>query len=181
METKFTISGARELDDMLRSLPVAPAGRAGRAAVLAGGRIVAAAAKAKVPVDTGDLKRAIRATGMKAAPGVQEVVARAGVRGKEGPLAHLVELGTEAHPIEANKKTILKTKDGKFLGKVVDHPGAAPHPFLRPAADEKAGEALDKMGTILGERIEAEAKKILAKRSAAAAGQDPRSWKSSGS
>lgn len=180
MEVNFSIAGARDLDEMLRSLPRGPAGKAGRAAVIAAARIVAKAAKEKVPVKTGDLKKSIRATFMKAAPGVQEVVARAGVRGKEGPLAHLVELGTEAHPIEVEKKKILRTADGKFLGKVVNHPGSTPHPFLRSAADEKASEALQKMGITLGERIEAEAKKIIARRSGPAPGQDPRSWKSSG-
>jgi hypothetical protein len=32
--------------------------------------------------------------------------------------------------------------NGKFVGKTVHHPGAQPHPFLRPALDVKGGDAI---------------------------------------
>lgn len=42
---------------------------------------------------------------------------------------------------------------GKFVGKTVLHPGARPHPFLRPALDTKEREAIAAAQTYINSRI----------------------------
>lgn len=55
--------------------------------------------------------------------------------------AHFVEYGTEAHTIKAKKSNLLRfpgTKESageEVLTDTVEHTGARPRPFLRPAAD----------------------------------------------
>jgi hypothetical protein len=52
-------------------------------------------------------------------------------------------------------------KDGQeFFRRQVEHPGQVAQPFLRPAADSKAREALRKLSETLGTGIEREAKKL---------------------
>jgi hypothetical protein len=42
---------------------------------------------------------------------------------------------------------------GKFVGATVHHPGASPHPFLRPALDIKGGEAIAAAQTYINNRV----------------------------
>ena len=68
-----------------------------------------------------------------------------------------VEYGTDPHLISVSEedrggmsvgRINRLTKEGSlvigghFVGPVVEHPGATPHPFLRPAIDTKKGEAI---------------------------------------
>ena len=41
-----------------------------------------------------------------------------------------------------------------FVGPVVMHPGHAAKPFLRPALDQKAEEAVNAMGTYIAHRVQ---------------------------
>jgi hypothetical protein len=43
--------------------------------------------------------------------------------------------------------------NGKFVGETVYHPGARPHPFLRPALDLKEGEAISMAQSYINARI----------------------------
>jgi len=43
--------------------------------------------------------------------------------------------------------------NGKFVGDTVYHPGARPHPFLRPALDLKEGEAISMAQSYINARI----------------------------
>ena len=43
--------------------------------------------------------------------------------------------------------------NGKFVGATVHHPGARPHPFLRPALDMKEGEAIAAAQAYIDARI----------------------------
>jgi HK97 gp10 family phage protein len=42
---------------------------------------------------------------------------------------------------------------GKFVGKTLFHPGARPHPFLRPALDTKEAEAVTAMQSYINARV----------------------------
>lgn len=44
-----------------------------------------------------------------------------------------VEVGTKPHIITSRGDYPLRTKQGRVLGHSVNHPGNAPHPYLRPA------------------------------------------------
>lgn len=89
------------------------------------------------------------------------VVAKVQVRGKGAFIAPWLEYGTKPHLISVDDsqrggKSVKRINDlakatgsshslvigGKFVGATVMHPGATPHPFLRPALDTKEVEAI---------------------------------------
>lgn len=66
------------------------------------------------------------------------------------------EFGTKPHVIKSKK---LMT-DGTFVyGRVVQHPGQSAKPFMRPAFDESAHNAILAMKKKIGQRLEKEAAK----------------------
>ena len=71
--------------------------------------------------------------------------------------AHFVEFGTRPHEIRP-KKALSMFFAGLFH-KVIKHPGARKKPFMRPAFDSKAGEALDVFTKYVRARIEKLGKK----------------------
>jgi len=89
------------------------------------------------------------------------ITARVLVKGKGAYLAPWLEYGTSPHFISVDDSQrrgmsigklnkLAKEPDsnhslvigGNFVGKTVLHPGARPYPFLRPALDVKAGDAV---------------------------------------
>ena len=128
-EIKFT--GGPELERALLDLGHAIAGRLGVNAVRAGARVIAASARRKVPVRTGALKASIRIFDDRELNREQGNQRAAGA-GSRLFYAPLVEFGT-AH--------------------------MAAQPFLRPAMDESAREAVDKMRDNLANGIERETAK----------------------
>lgn len=89
------------------------------------------------------------------------VIAKVQVKGPGAYIAPWLEYGTDPHFISVdasqregrtvNRINRLAKEDGsshslvingKFVGTTVLHPGARPHPFLRPALDAKEGEAI---------------------------------------
>lgn len=74
------------------------------------------------------------------------------------PSAHLVEFGTGPHEIRAKAGSGLgrlsfTDGDHRVTPLIVNHPGSAPHPFMRPAFEEKKHEALEIIGQTLGAEI----------------------------
>lgn len=56
------------------------------------------------------------------------------------PYALFVEVGTRPHEIRTKGRYPLRNrKTGQVFGPVVDHPGTAPQPYLRPALDDLGG------------------------------------------
>ncbi len=125
---------------------------AGRAAA----NVIAAEAKAKVISSEvrGAIKVKVTATDSRIAAKVQ-------VKGDGAYIAPWLEYGTAPHLISVDEsqrggrsvRTINRRAQendgnhslvigGKFVGATVLHPGARPHPFLRPALDVKASEAI---------------------------------------
>jgi len=106
---------------------------------------VARAARKKVPVKTGNLKKAIKTRRVaKKAKGriVYHVGVTTGKRAKnDGWYGRLIEFGTigpykipsDEHDEEGN---VLKI-DTTFIGGQVSHPGIQKKPFMRPAFDEQ--------------------------------------------
>lgn len=143
-----TIVGGRELDAMLQSLPVKVERNILRAALRAGAAVFREEAKAKAPVDSGALRRSIKvSTNSKKG----RVTAKLKVGGKLAPHAHLVEYGTKPHQIKAKKGGGLTVGGGVVFS--VDHPGAKPHPFMRPAFDAKPPAAIQAVGQKIRERL----------------------------
>ena len=67
-----------------------------------------------------------------------------------GTVAHTIRVGQL--PSDGGRQRSLVIDD-QFVGKVVEHPGAKPHPFLRPALDLKADEAIRAAQAYLNARI----------------------------
>jgi len=95
-------------------------------------------------------------------------VARVRVKGKGAYKAPWLEYGTSKHFISVDDSQrgglgIRKINDevkagslviaGQFVGKTVEHPGARPHPFMRPALDAKESEAIKSAQTYIDKRV----------------------------
>ena len=149
MATKsVNLKGAKEVQQFLQQLPVKVERNILRSALRAGAKVMADEAKQNVPVDDGDLQRSIRVS-TRARKGTVYAYAKAG--GKNVYWHNWVEFGTAAH--------LIKGKNGKSLffngtfTKSVSHPGAKPKPFMRPALDAKASEAINAVGRQIKARL----------------------------
>ena len=98
------------------------------------------------------------------APNATTRVVAVGLRkSRHSRLAHLVEFGTAPHRIEPRRKgkvLAFEVNGETVFTTHVDHPGARQQPFLRPAGDTKAQEAVDRIGENLGKGLEREAAKL---------------------
>jgi hypothetical protein len=141
----------------------------------AGAKVIQQQAKANVPVRTGKLKKAIgigtRVEGSKLSSYVK-------LRGSGSYLGLFIEYGVAPHLISVSDadKPVRGTRRGpravsigtinkmvkrgslkigeNFVGAVVMHPGHAAKPFLRPALDQKAEEAVNAMGAYIAHRVQ---------------------------
>lgn len=82
------------------------------------------------------------------------VIAYLRATGPEAFKAKFVEFGTNAHKI-ASKVAAALSFNGRFV-KSVAHPGAKPHPFLRPALDSQAGPAVAAAAEYMKKRLASE-------------------------
>ena len=117
------IRGVQELSAALKDLDQKIKARLAGAATRAGARVIATEAKRRVHVVTGRLQRSIVVRSARRRRGSTEQRALVIAR---APYAHIVELGSVR---------------------------MAARPFLRPATDLKAQEAIDKMTQNLGDGI----------------------------
>lgn len=154
MVSELHVSGLSELDRLLKELPAKIEGNIMRGAVRAGAKVMEARAKELVPVDDGDLRDSIKVS-TKSKRGRVSATVRAG--GKKAFYAHMVEFGTARHFIKPRKRKSLF-----FAGlarEVVDHPGASPKPFMRPALDSGQAEAVNAAADYIRKRLAKEAAK----------------------
>lgn len=142
------VKGLAELQAFLDQLPAKMEANIMRAALREGAKVVQAEVKASAPVRTGLLKAGIK-IGTNSRRG--RVTAKIKVSGKHAFVANWVEYGTAAHFIKPKRAKSLffagLMRDG------VDHPGARPKPFMRPALDTKAQEALLAVGEAIKKRL----------------------------
>lgn len=178
--------GVRGLADLQRELDQLPAkieANVMRGALRAGANVIADEARRRVPVGTGQLKESIRVS-VRVLPGGKLVATvKAGGRFKvyssgkavkgadyktsragggvdyHAPFyAHFVEFGTARHWIKPkNRKSLFVAG---LMREVVDHPGARPRPFMRPAFDGKARVAVEAMAEYIRKRLPKELKKV---------------------
>ncbi len=133
------VKGAGNLRDSIAASATSVAGNDAYAKALHQGRGQAGAVKAKR-----DALRSLKGGALS--------VIFVGPARKKGSratkIAHLLEFGAAAHVIEP------KTADGlnrlsftsgnqRYRPTVVSHPGAKPHPFMRPAFEESKGEVFN--------------------------------------
>jgi HK97 gp10 family phage protein len=132
-KVSFRVEGAKQIEAALKELGPVAAGRVARSALNRSATPIVRRARELVPVRTSALKKAITKRLRRQRRGSSRQEALVGIERPASRYAHIVEFGSARQ---------------------------AAKPYLRPAADEKASEALDKLGENLGRGIEREALKI---------------------
>mgnify|MGYP000865842902 CR=1 FL=1 len=157
--TDIHIKGMKELGEALRSLEPKLRNNVMRAALRQGANVVKEAVLQNVPTAPantenarlyggyeGALRDSVRVGSRVKRDGKVTAYVRAG--GKKGTrdtyYAHMVEYGTKAHKI--GKLGRMLFINGRWVYAPVSHPGARPHPFMRPAADSTATTATVAVG-----------------------------------
>lgn len=152
--TEFVhISGLKELQKMLDTLPAKLEANIMRGAMRAGAKVIEVEAKNNVPVKSGVLRDSIRVTGRLKGHTVSASI-KAGGKTKNGGDAYYakwVEYGTAAHVINGKNGGWLSF--GGLFTKSVDHPGAVPKAFMRPAMDDQSQNAVVATGEYIKKRL----------------------------
>lgn len=167
------VKGLRELNSFLQQLPAKLEASVLRGALREGAKVVEEQVKANLQsngsVDTGRLRDSIRVSARLKAGRVVAAVKAGGRSGKKKVLktksgrfvagyeeayyAMWVEYGTAAHKILPRKPGgFLAIGNGVFV-RGVEHPGARPKPFMRPALERKAQEAVVAAAEYMKRRI----------------------------
>lgn len=164
--TDVTVYGLKELDTALKQFSAKVEAKILRGGLRAGAKVIQKLAQEKCPVDSGNLRKTIRVStsGRRG-----EMKAKISAGGKNGVIyAGMVEFGTatfytgkgkskrRAYQIKPLTKKALAIDGGAFAS--AEHPGIKPQPFMRPALDEGAEKAVQKMAEYIRQRIEKEAK-----------------------
>lgn len=155
---EINIKGGAALQKALGQLPVKLERTILRGGLRAAAKVIEAEAKRRVPKVTGLLHDSIRVSaGAKKSGKVYAHVKAGGRKKGQAFYAHMVEFGTSRHVIlpgggtKAGKALAIA---GRLIGAKVDHPGARPRPFMRPALDTKAQKAIDEMAEYIRRRID---------------------------
>lgn len=149
---KVEIKGARELDELLKQLPDRVAKQVLAGALMSGGQVIRAEIQRRAPVrhDAGAKKIGKGAKGRL--PGfLRASIARRRIR--RGSAALTIGVG----PLRSAFYAMFQEFGTR-------HQPA--RPFMRPAFDAKAGEALQKIGEALGRGIDRAAARLAKGRSA---------------
>ena len=150
----FEIQGLAELNQALQELPAKIEANVLRGALRAGQKVILDKARSNINNRTGDLSKSLRIKTSKRGGKVSAVLIAGD---KKAYYPHMVEKGTVKH--------FIKPKSAKslfFAGlrrEVVDHPGAAPKPFMRPALDSESGNAVEAVREYIATRLPKEIKK----------------------
>jgi len=145
------ITGGAELDAFLQSLPAKLEKNIMRSALRAGAKVFREEARANVPVALGALKKSVRiSTGSKGG----QVTASVKAGDKKAWYWRFVEFGTAAHVIAPEEAGALAV--GGLVREKIEHPGATAKPFMRPALDAKADEAIAAVTAQIRKRLTAE-------------------------
>jgi HK97 gp10 family phage protein len=123
-----------------------------RGALRAGAKVIEAEAKANVPVKSGVLRDSIRVSARLKGRTVTASI-KAGGKTKSGDAfyAKFVEFGTAAHAIKGRNGGWLSF--GGLFAKSIQHPGMQAKPFMRPALDAKASDAVVAVGNYIKKRL----------------------------
>lgn len=139
------VKGLRELDRVLQEVPIKLERNVLRGALRAGAGPIRDAARANIHHVSGELAKSLK-IGTRARGGVVTASVRTRLF-----YAPFVEFGTQPHEIRPKNRAALAV-GGLFL-ESVQHPGARPHPFLRPAMDSQATAAVLAAGEYIRARL----------------------------
>lgn len=155
------ISGLKELDLALKQFALKMEGNIVRGGVRAGTSVFLKRARSYINNRTGKLSKSLRIrTKMKKGRVSATLIAG----NADAFYAHMVEFGTARHLIQATndtgqnvaakvnragRKNAGALSFGNTTVEQVQHPGSAPHPFMRPALDGGQTEAVAAMAEYL--------------------------------
>jgi HK97 gp10 family phage protein len=128
---KITLTGFAELEAKLKTAGPRAARRVGAKALRESAKPIMEKARGLAPVRTGKLEDSITYVATRTRP-EQQLMGKIGFRTPASRYAHFVEYGTKH---------------------------SAPQPFMRPAIDSQAENAIAIMGRVIWDGVEAEAKK----------------------
>jgi HK97 gp10 family phage protein len=168
--SEIRMSGLADLQKILDELPAKIEANVLRGGLRAGAKVIEEEAKRLVPIGEprvtrtkggeptlhrpGELRKSIRVS-MRSKKGIVQAMVKAG--NKDAWYAHLVEFGTARHWIKPkNRKSLVLAG---LMRELVDHPGARPKPFMRPAFDAKAQAAIQAMADYMNKRLPKELRK----------------------
>lgn len=152
--SEFNMPGFAELDRAMQELPAKIEANILRGALRAGQKVILDKARSNINDRSGDLSKSLRIRTSKRGGKVSAVLIAGD---KKAYYPHMVEKGTAQH--------FIKPKAAKSLffaglfGEVVDHPGAAPKPFMRPALDSEQTKAAGAVREYIATRLPKEIKK----------------------
>jgi hypothetical protein len=163
-----SLKGRGEVSRFIAGLPTQIEQRLLRSAARTAATVVADEAKARAI--SSEVRDAIKVA-TKAGEGT--IAAKVQVKGAGAFIAPWLEYGTTPHFISVDdaqrgglgiRRINTRVKEaggdgslvinGQFVGKTVFHPGARPHPFLRPALDLKQGDAIAAAQAYINARID---------------------------
>ncbi|MDA8256445.1 MAG: HK97 gp10 family phage protein [Betaproteobacteria bacterium] len=147
--TDIKISGLAELQTLLDELPAKIESNIVRGGLRTAAKVVELEARRLCPIGkTSALRDSIHVS-MRAKHGHISATIKAG--GAKAFYAHMVEYGTARHWIKPkNRKSLFVAG---LMKEAVDHPGAKKEPFMRPAIDGKAADAIQTMADYMRDRI----------------------------
>lgn len=172
MSKDFPVKGLKELDAYLSALPANMQKGAYRAALVAAAKPIRDEARNRVARNSGKLAKAIR-TGSARQNQDGTFSIRVSVdRGEHGFLGFFHEYGVKPHYIARTGKgegrvALRKAAEGdgtvnngvmkiggEFVSGIITHPGYSARPFLRPALDLMADEAVEAFANRIRSYIE---------------------------
>ena len=133
MSLTFKIEGGKELQRALSKIPLKFEKRIAKSAVRAGAAVILKEARLRVPVDDGVLKKSLRVVARRSrrhSYSLASVVTRQGKKWQAQRMdawyAHIIEFGSKFH---------------------------SARPFMRPALDTRAAEAIKAVGQMIAKKI----------------------------
>jgi len=149
--SETNLKGFAELAKALNELPEKIERNIVRSALRKAAKVIEQEAKQNVPVRSGKLRDSIRVS-VRIKDGRPLATVTAGGREKgQAFYAQFVELGTAAHAIQAKPGHALAIGGGTVVR--VEHPGARPRPYMRPALDASAAAAVQAFGEQVKRRL----------------------------
>ncbi len=148
MASELNVKGLSELSAALQEFGPKLEANILRGALRAGQKVILDAAKQNIHSISGDLAKSLRIS-VKSNQGV--IIAKLKVGDKKAYYANWVEFGTQAHVIKAKGGKAIAIKGKEFSQ--IHHPGIKPKPFMRPALDANAQQAVEAVAEYISKRI----------------------------
>lgn len=142
------VKGLAELQKFMDQLPAKLERNVMRGALRAGMKPVLEKAQENAPVESGQLRDGLK-LGTRHKGGT--VMSYVKASGPHGYVARWMEFGVRPHNIAAQKDGWLSFLN--VFAKEVQHPGAKPHPFMRPALDARANAAVNAAAAYMKSRL----------------------------